>query len=209
MKEISVQSILQEFQRKHLFTDEQMKNVVFGFTDDKSHFVVQMPIPTKQFMRTVLIDEMQAVVKVSPWLGAICMSSAIEFFGKCINENSPTVWDKSGTVREDFERSIRNLASLKDYRAYLKAESNGTFDLYDEMRCGLVHCFAPKGKLRFSHAQGGGTILRADGILNINVDEMVVHITRACEEIIAMKFESTNKVEQPRIYVTQEIQLVK
>jgi hypothetical protein len=186
------------------FSQEQIDNAKIAFsstTESHATQVIQSSVPMypKHFIQQVLINEMAAVVKASPWLGFICISSGIEFLGKCIDANYPTDWNQSGRSRHNFKDAIEKLNAFIKYRQLL---SRPNFDLYSEFRCGLVHACAPKGNVSLSHGtEEKPTIIGQTGEINFNADELFEDFKAACEEVINMTFTQPNKMNEAKIFI--------
>ena len=184
------------------FTKEQVDNATISFssTTESNIVTVSVPMYPKQFIRQVLINELDAVVKTSPWLGFICMSSGIEFLGKCIDTDNQTDWNAERVSSKNFNDAIKKLDALSKYRPLL---SRPNFNLYSEFRCGLVHACAPKGNISLSHGtQEMANLVERNNIINFNADELFVDFKAACEEVINMDFiNPPNKMNVAKIYI--------
>lgn len=183
------------------FSQEQIDNtkIVYSSTTESHTVQASVPMYPKQFIQTVLITELESVVKTSPWLGFICISSGIEFLGKCIDTDYPSDWNQPGRSRPNFKDAIEKLNALTKYRPLL---TRPNFDLYSEFRCGLVHACAPKDNISLSHGtEEKPTILGQTGEINFNADELYEDFKSACEEVINMNFAQPNKMNEAKIYI--------
>ncbi|MEQ1732540.1 MAG: hypothetical protein ABL940_02650 [Bacteroidia bacterium] len=154
-------------------------------------------ITPQNFINTVLINELKAVVKISPWLGATCIANGIEFLGKCIDTENPTNWNTRDFSKKNFNAAIDKLTSLSKYR-------NCRVNLYTEFRCGLVHASVPGCKITLSDKTESHTNL-ATSPINLNVNDLYNDFKNACEEVINMEFENIpNKMNTPFIYVNPQ-----
>lgn len=183
------------------FSQEQIDNTKIAFSSTTESHTVQASVPMfpKHFIQQVLINELVDVVKASPWLGFICISSGIEFLGKCLDTDYPTNWNQSGQSRKNFKEAIEKLNALSKYRQLL---SRPNFDLYSEFRCGLVHACAPKDNVSLSHGtEEKPTIITQSGEINFNADELYNDFKIACEEVINMSFTSPNKMNEAKIFI--------
>ena len=186
------------------FSKEQTDNAIIAFSSTtESHIkeTVQASVPMypKHFIQQVLINELSAVVKTSPWLGFICISSGVEFLGKCIDKAYPTNWNQTGQSRQNFEDAIEKLNAFSKYRQLLTRHN---FDFYNEFRCGLVHTCAPKDNVSLSHGiEEKPTIFGQTGEINFNADEFYEDFKSACEEVINMTFAPPNKMNEAKIFI--------
>ncbi|MBI3510737.1 MAG: hypothetical protein HY064_08735 [Bacteroidetes bacterium] len=192
---------IRETLTKQGFSNEQIDNakVAFSSTTESHTIQISLPMFPKHFIRQVLITELAAVVKTSPWLGFICISSGMEFLGKCIDSNNPTGWNAECVSGPNFKNVIETLEAFKKYRPLL---SRPNFNLYREFRCGLVHACAPGDNVSLSHGTDEKpTILEQTGEINFNADELYEDFKSACEEVINMNFEQPNKMNEAKIYI--------
>jgi len=184
------------------FSEEQIDNAKIAFSSTtESHTVhASVPMYPKQFIEQVLINELAEVVKTSPWLGFICISSGIEFLGKCIDNNNPTDWNAERVSKPNFRNAIENLNAFSKYKPLL---SRPNFDLYREFRCGLVHACAPGANVSLSHGtEEKPNIIGQTGEINFNADEVYADFKAACEEVINMEFTNPpNKMNVAKIYI--------
>ena len=186
------------------FSQEQIDNAKVAFSSTTDSHITQtvqasVPMYPKHFIQQVLINELADVVKTSPWLGFICISSGIEFLGKCIDTDYPENWNQSGRSRQNFKDAIEKINALSKYRQLL---TRPNFDLYSEFRCGLVHACAPKDNVSLSHGtEEKPTIIGQTGEINFNADELFEDFKAACEELINMPFVQPNKMNEEKIFI--------
>lgn len=186
------------------FSKEQIDNAKIAFSSTTESHITQIveasvPMYPKHFIQQVLINELTTVVKTSPWLGFICISSGIEFLGKCIDTNYPTNWNQSGQSRQNFKDAIEKLNAFNKYRPLL---SRTNFDFYSEFRCGLVHACAPKDNVSLSHGtEEKPTSFGQKGEINFNADELFEDFKSACEEVINMSFTQPNKMNEAKLFI--------
>lgn len=191
------------------FTEDEIQNIQILKEHEDGSADIHIPTTTRGFIQKVLIQEMREVVKISPWIGLVAMSSAIEFLGKCIDLQNPLDWDKSDRSRQDFEMAIAQLNGLKQYQALIRPsdltkeekEAGSHFDIYKELRCGMLHAFAPKSKISLSSGSEMKTTIHADGTVNFNATELFEEFKKACEDVISRDYPSPNKVNQHKIGV--------
>jgi len=192
------------------FSEEEIQNVIIIREHEDGSADVHIPMTARTFIQKVLIHEIEEVVKISPWIGFVAMSSAIEFLGKCIDSENPLNWDKSDRSRQDFEMAISELNGLSRYRSLIRPsgltkeqkESEVHFDIYKELRCGMLHAFAPKGKITLSHGPDEQrTTIHPNGTVNFNATELFEEFKKACEDVISREYPSPNKMNQHKIGV--------
>jgi len=192
---------IRETLRNEGFSNEQIYNtkIEFSSTTEPHSFQLSVPIYPIDFIKKVLIDELAEVVRISPWLGFICISSGIEFLGKCIDNNNPTDWNAEHVSKSNFRNAIKNLNAFSKYKPLL---SRPNFDIYREFRCGLVHACAPGDNVALSHGtEEKPNIIAQTGEINFNADELYADFKNACEEVINMNFPTPNKMHEAKIFI--------
>jgi len=185
------------------FTETQIDNSIISSTGTNNTINVSVPVYAKQFIQNVLITELSAVVKISPWLGFISISSGIEFLGKCIDNTNPNDWNAKSVSSANFNDAIKNLNSFSKYRPLL---TRPNFNLYSGFRCGLVHACAPNDCISLSHGSDElGNLVEQSGIINFNADELCLDFKSACEEVINMNFPEPNKMNVAKIFINFKV----
>lgn len=182
-------------------TQKQVANTTIRLGDERGSSIAtfSVPIYPENFIRNVLIDELEKVVGVSPWLSFICISSGIEFLGKCIDAANPSDWNVGSRSPLDFKAAINMLNALTKYRLLLSRQD---VNLYKALRCGLIHAYAPTGGISLSHGtKESPNIIGSTGPINLNADELYADFKAACEEVINMSFSDPNKMNVPKLYV--------
>lgn len=169
-------------------------------------FQVSIPVLPKDFIRTVLIDQLGQVTKISAWLGFVLLGNGIEFLGKCIDSTAKD-WDKKGASSENFNDAINRLQALKKYKPLINRADG--FNLYHELRCGLTHGMAPKSKISLSSADEAKNLTEFRGTVNFHIDELFDDFKGACEELINMEFPAEDKMSKPRIFINSVIPIIK
>ncbi len=182
-----------------------------GYTQEEADSVQVFQLPgedfyrfhfgrsTKEFIRIVLIEEINSVIEVSPWLSFILIGSGIEFLGKCIDTEYPEDWDKSGRSSINFKDAIRNLQAFNRYKYLLDKPD---FNFYGEFRCGLAHGFVPKSGISLSSKPGElANLIEINGVVNFHIRDLYSDFKNACEEVINMTFTEPNKMNKVRMYI--------
>jgi len=187
---------------------EQLKAMLLNidFNNHPNGVTIAFPITAKEFIKRVLIKEIGEVVKSHPWLGFVLISSGIEFLGKCIDTKNPTDWNKPGQSGPNFRDAINSLDAFSKYRDLLKRKD---IDLYAELRCGLVHSFAPNSKGAIIGLSHGNKELpsKIDGTgnINFNADELYEDFKLACEFVIGQTYPNPNKMNEAKVFIQATI----
>src|SRR5438309_2314671 len=90
---------------------------------------MQITVMPKDYIRSVLIDEMSEVAMHHPYMSFSLICSGIEFLGICLDAKSD--WFKTGLTSVHFKHAIDNL--FPDRYRLIKDR------LYLEVRCGMMH----------------------------------------------------------------------
>lgn len=99
----------------------------------------------KEFIQFLLIDEIKSIQQNEGhhYLSFGLISQGIEFLGACIDNhdfNTPKV------SKTRFDDEINNLFP-SDYHQFVKKKGSEQFDLYGNLRCGLLHIVIPGSDL--------------------------------------------------------------
>jgi hypothetical protein len=143
----------------------------------------------RNFIKSVLIDELGGMVDGHPYISFIMMGIGIEFLGKCI-KSELSDWNSGGSG-EVFKNAVRTIPSLQRYQQYLT-----THDLYGSFRCGLAHAVSPKYKITLSSKQERAHLVDSGGRLNLKVEDLYTDFRLACEHVIGMSFPRGDKMEK-------------
>jgi len=91
----------------------------------------------KDFIEKELLPTIESLAESHPYSAFVLMAAGTEFLGKAMRKDAP--WDdKSNHGREDFNAAIEKLFP-PIYKQY-----DNDFNLYDKLRCGLLHIMLPK-----------------------------------------------------------------
>ena len=95
----------------------------------------------KEFINKVLINEIKSIQQESGhhYISFGLISQGIEFLGACIDNNQFNTSRKSA---ERFNKCIKTLFP-SNYHPFVKQRSAEQYDLYGNLRCGLLHTFIP------------------------------------------------------------------
>lgn len=148
-----------------------------------------MPIWTpKEFIKIVLINELQLIVETRPYHSFLLIASGIEFLGKAIHPEHGD-WDLKNKSRQTFKFALKNIPSLKKYHSI-----ENTYNLYDSLRCGMAHGFAPKGKVTLSCKEQKPHLQEDHGRINLKIEEFYRDFVEACQYVTNIDFPPKNKM---------------
>jgi len=153
----------------------------------------------KDFIKSVLIDEVGLMINNHPYISFIIMGIGIEFLGKCL-ATTRSDWHESGHSGPDFKKAISTIPSLHKYEPYLK-----THNLYSSFRCGLAHSISPKLQITLSSKGEFGHMIEHCGELNIKAEDFYSDFKQACEYIINLTFASEDKMSKYFLQVPGEM----
>lgn len=149
----------------------------------------------KEFIQTVLINEVGDIHKRYPYISFAIMAIGIEFLGKCLNEYED--WNESNRSKKDFELAIDNLESFRRYRSLLV-----DYTLWTSLRNGFLHAFSPKSTITVSSKEETPhLVIVAPGRINLKCEDFYVDFKSACEEVIKMETFNSLKMTQPMLEV--------
>jgi hypothetical protein len=149
----------------------------------------------KDFIQSVLIDELGTMINSHPYISFIIMGIGIEFLGKAI-DTSLNDWNVRGRSQHDFENAIKTIPALKRYEPYL-----ATYTLYDSLRCGLAHSIAPKNKVTLSSKEEQAHLVKSAGQINLKVEDFYQDFELACKHVINQPYPASDKMEKDFLYV--------
>jgi hypothetical protein len=155
----------------------------------------------KDFIRQVLIDELQDIVVKHPYLAFLLICSGIEFLGKCIDTNKQE-WNWDFQYQKNnppFDNAIKNLFPEKYEKAL------GDYKLRDQLRNGLTHALAPKNKIGLSqlkHDENGEITMdnhpfEQGGKLSLIIEYFYIDFVDACKKVLNMNFKKNDKMNKP------------
>ena len=156
---------------------------------------------TKDFIKQVLISEIDLLKNNHPYLAFMIIANGIEFLGKCLDSKLKD-WNKSGRSRDDFELAIEEIPSLKKYM-FLIGKGN-KFDLYGALRCGLTHSIAPKFPITLSSKLEMKNLVEHQGRINLRVEDFYDDFREGCEFVINKTFPLGDKVESAFLSVPND-----
>lgn len=103
------------------------------------------------------------------------MASMIEFMGACLDSDD---FYKTGISRGRFIRAINEIKAFSKYR---KCNDGGDHDLYNNLRCGMVHLGRPGKGIAFTEKSNTSD---QDNHLKIcTVNEKIKKLILVCEDL--------------------------
>ena len=99
-------------------------------------------ISVKRFINHTLINEIKSIQQNDHhYLSFSLISQGIELLGACIDNND---WSAVNESANRFRLAIKDLFPSK-YQPF--KDENSNFNLYKNLRCGLIHIMLPKSSL--------------------------------------------------------------
>ncbi len=143
------------------------------------------------FIQKVLIDEFKEIQQDEghPYISFSLICQGIEFLGACLDSEP---FSAKGLSAPRFRRAIYDLFPTS-YRKFNQGTGK-PFDLYENLRCGLIHVILPGSRLelirRTEKAKFSANHLEVKEIQGIDrlvlvSEDLFEDYERACEEIIA------------------------
>jgi hypothetical protein len=134
----------------------------------------------KEFIQTILIDEIGEIHESHPYIAFAIMAIGIEFLGKCLNSSKS--WNASNS-KVDFESAINELEAFSSYRPYLKSHT-----LWNSLRNGFAHSFVPKNTITLSSKDEADHFHKnSETQINLKCENFYVDFKKGCEEVINKK----------------------
>ena len=147
----------------------------------------------KEFIESVLINEMKDVVFRHPYLSFLLISVGVEFLGKCLL-----------TDHQDWN-DIRPEKAFEEGAGLLyKIDSRyKELNLRDELRNGFAHTFIPKSKIALSEVRSGAKNfqIHSSGKTVLVVEEFYRDFVVACREVINTGFSKEDKMNKEILYI--------
>jgi hypothetical protein len=143
------------------------------------------------FIQKVLIDEFKEIQQDEghPYISFSLICQGIEFLGACLDSEP---FSAKGLSAPRFRRAMYDLFPTS-YRKFNQGTGK-PFDLYENLRCGLIHVILPGSRLelirRTEKAKFSANHLEVKEIQGIDrlvlvSEDLFEDYERACEEIIA------------------------
>jgi hypothetical protein len=142
------------------------------------------------FIQKVLIDELKEIQKGEghPYISFSLICQGIEFLGACLDSEP---FSAKGLSASRFRRAIYDLFPTSYHR--FNQGSGKLFDLYEILRCGLLHIVLPESRLELVR-RSEKTKLHADHLeikeirgidrLVLVLEDLFEDYERACKEMI-------------------------
>jgi len=143
------------------------------------------------FIQKVLIDEFKEIQQDEghPYISFSLICQGIEFLGACLDSEP---FSAKGLSAPRFRRAIYDLFPTS-YRKFNQGTGK-PFDLYENLRCGLIHVILPGSRLelirrtektKFSANHLEVKEIRGIDRLVLVSEDLFEDYERACQEIIA------------------------
>jgi len=143
------------------------------------------------FIQKVLIDEFKEIQQDEghPYISFSLICQGIEFLGACLDSEP---FSAKGLSAPRFRRAMYDLFPTS-YRKFNQGTGK-PFDLYENLRCGLIHVILPGSRLelirRTEKAKFSANHLEVKEIQGIDrlvlvSEDLFEDYERACQEIIA------------------------
>lgn len=140
-----------------------------------------------EFIKTALIEDIDRIQQAGGHFHSFSlMAQGIELLGACLDEKP---FHESGHSRKRFRRAVGALFPS----AYQPFNQVGEYDLYNNLRCGLLHVVLPKSRLeliqrmeleQFPCGHLGFDDRRGNRRLVLVAEDMYVDFATACREVI-------------------------
>ena len=142
----------------------------------------------KEFIKTVLIKEIDDIVKSHPYLSFALMSIGLEFLGKCMLTHINT-WHKINPSKA-YEKAEELMCQVDE--RYKK------INLQDELRNGFAHTFIPKGNIALSEVKNGfqNFDLNSCNQTVLVAEEFYENFVTVCQKVVDNNFDKKNKMNK-------------
>jgi len=145
----------------------------------------------KEFIQSVLIDEIGELISGHPYISFILMGIGIEFLGKCIDSDMKDWNSTQPGSKKTFENAIKLIPNFQKYKSYLDSH-----DMYNSFRCGLAHALSPKVKITLSSKSEMSHLNKHNDKINLKVEEFYDDFKKACEYVINKSFPIGDKMNE-------------
>lgn len=159
---------------------------------------------TTEFIENVLIREVKAIQQEHGhhYISFGLISQGIEFLGACL-DNHPFNAEKRSSKR--FNRCIRELFPA-EYHRFVNKSSKKPFDLYGNLRCGLLHVFIPGPDLEIIQEAEVNDYGKHLEVKNFNGKERLILVSQrlmtdfenACNQVISKI--DTKEIDNQKVY---------
>jgi len=148
----------------------------------------------KEFIKVVLIDEMNDIVEQHPYIAFALIAIGIEFLGKC-----------HLTEHQDWNNIKPDKAFNKGLDLLIEEEPTyGNLDLKNELRNGFAHTLLPKSKIALSEIKNGAIHFSQDsnGTTILVVEILFRDFVRACFRTLMTDFPVNDKMNEQFLSIT-------
>lgn len=162
-------------------------------------------ITLKDFIKITLIKEIKEIQQTGNhhYLSFGLISQGIEFLGCCLDPNSYFIDNQS---ESRFRNAIKNLFPKKYHPFNIK---NGKYDLYRDLRCGILHVCLPKPNIELIRRKEIPNFGKHLEIKKIRNKEMLILVSEdlyfdfqiACKKILSKII--NNEIVNTKLMVTE------
>ncbi len=149
---------------------------------------VAYTLEEKEYINQVLINEIGGILKAGyKWLSFGLITAGIEFLGICL-DSEPPFTTRRGVSEERFRLAIKELFPKKymQFNCRKLTKDSATYDLYNELRCGVNHTTFPTQRVALSEILHNTKHLTigSNGHLIMVAEDFFNDFKLACEEVI-------------------------
>jgi hypothetical protein len=144
----------------------------------------------------VLVDEIGDVVPRHPYLAFPLIGIGIEYLGRALDTAHDWNYVYPRTAHPPFDLAIDHLFAQRYHGQRLR----------HRLRNGLLHFYAPQQGLRLAREADPGVARRfapgnhphidSAGNVTLVVEYLFLDFTRACEQVVGMRFPRTDKMSR-------------
>lgn len=159
----------------------------------------------KEFINNVMINEIKTIQQIEGhhYISFGLIAQGIEFLGACLDNNPFNTNQRVSAER--FNNCIKTLFPPK-YHPFVKQKSTEQFDLYGNLRCGILHIFIPGPDLEVIQESEITDYGEHLDIKNIRSRDRLILVSKnlmadfetACREVIRRI--DTNEIGEAKVY---------
>ena len=128
---------------------------------------------TAEFLRQLYIKEVFEIIPGHPYMAYMIMGAGIEFLGKILEQSMRQDWNTRRKSKDDFNTAMK-LSGLSRY--------SGISNLYESLRCGLLHAGCPGKGLRLGNILDKENLQGPNYVLNLA--NFYMAFKSACDEVL-------------------------
>ena len=133
-----------------------------------------------EFIESVFIQQIDSLLGSHPYHAFLLMCSAIEMLGALFDTHDLIA---SGQSEIRFRTAFTKLFDKKYANAYVN-KSGKPFDLWKELRCPLLHTFAPSPRIGLASKDEGKHMAVVGDMLTLKVEDFFNDFAAACRNAI-------------------------